>query len=165
MKIYELKLSDFDVLLNGLLKPVQHTKNFVVNYLINYYVQFIFFFASFDTNPTARHSVYSVIIGGFFYWTSMFCTNQASVQKCMSLKSIGTAKTAIYFSVFGELFCYFWCFIVVWLPDQNCALNTHTADRKRTIMRILNIKINFKLKFFGLKSFTIHLKGWLFSTG
>uniref|UniRef100_A0A182UIZ1 Sodium/solute symporter n=1 Tax=Anopheles melas TaxID=34690 RepID=A0A182UIZ1_9DIPT len=58
-------------------------------------------FFNFDPNPTTRHSVFSVIIGGFFYWTSMFCTNQASVQKCMSLKSLKTAKHALYFSLLG----------------------------------------------------------------
>ncbi|XP_052899302.1 sodium-coupled monocarboxylate transporter 1 [Anopheles moucheti] len=58
-------------------------------------------FFNFDPNPTTRHSVFSVIIGGFFYWTSMFCTNQASVQKCMSLKSLKTAKLALYFSLIG----------------------------------------------------------------
>ncbi|XP_053674462.1 sodium-coupled monocarboxylate transporter 1 [Anopheles nili] len=58
-------------------------------------------FFNFDPDPTTRHSVFSVIIGGFFYWTSMFCTNQASVQKCMSLKSLQTAKLALYFSLLG----------------------------------------------------------------
>ncbi|XP_058065900.1 sodium-coupled monocarboxylate transporter 1 [Anopheles bellator] len=58
-------------------------------------------FFNFDPKPTTRHSVFSVIIGGFFYWTSMFCTNQASVQKCMSLKSLKTAKQALYLAVFG----------------------------------------------------------------
>uniref|UniRef100_A0A182MPI4 Amino acid transporter transmembrane domain-containing protein n=1 Tax=Anopheles culicifacies TaxID=139723 RepID=A0A182MPI4_9DIPT len=58
-------------------------------------------FFNFDPDPTTRHSVFSVIIGGFFYWTSMFCTNQASVQKCMSLKSLKTAKLALYFSLIG----------------------------------------------------------------
>ncbi|XP_058122991.1 sodium-coupled monocarboxylate transporter 1 [Anopheles ziemanni] len=58
-------------------------------------------FFNFDPNPTTRHTVWSVIIGGFFYWTSLFCTNQASVQKCMSLKSLKTAKRALYFSLLG----------------------------------------------------------------
>ncbi|XP_050094716.1 sodium-coupled monocarboxylate transporter 1 [Anopheles aquasalis] len=58
-------------------------------------------FFNFDPNPTTRHSVWSVIIGGFFYWTSMFCTNQASVQKCMSLKSLKTAKHALYLALLG----------------------------------------------------------------
>lgn len=56
-----------------------------------------------STNPTTRHSIFSVVIGGFFYWTSLFCTNQASVQKCMSLKSMKKAKTAICFAILGKL--------------------------------------------------------------
>ncbi|XP_059613667.1 sodium-coupled monocarboxylate transporter 2 [Phlebotomus argentipes] len=58
-------------------------------------------FANFDLNPTTRHSVFSIVIGGFFYWSSMFCTNQASVQKCMSLKQLKRAKMAIYLAVIG----------------------------------------------------------------
>lgn len=63
-----------------------------------------------DANPTTRHSVYSVIIGGFFYWTSLFCTNQASVQKCMSLKSINKAKKAIYFAILGLVLVFLFNF-------------------------------------------------------
>lgn len=63
-----------------------------------------------DVNPTTRHSVYSVIIGGFFYWTSLFCTNQASVQKCMSLKSINKAKKAIYFAILGLVLVFLFNF-------------------------------------------------------
>ncbi|KAL1378614.1 hypothetical protein pipiens_003947 [Culex pipiens pipiens] len=63
-----------------------------------------------DVNPTTRHSVYSVIIGGFFYWTSLFCTNQASVQKCMSLKSLNKAKKAIYFAILGLVLVFLFNF-------------------------------------------------------
>lgn len=56
---------------------------------------------SFNMNPTTRHTVWSVMIGGFFYWTSLFCTNQASVQKCMSLKSLKLAKIALGFAILG----------------------------------------------------------------
>ncbi|XP_055532452.1 sodium-coupled monocarboxylate transporter 1 isoform X2 [Wyeomyia smithii] len=63
-----------------------------------------------STNPTTRHSVYSVIIGGFFYWTSLFCTNQAAVQKCMSLKSLKKAKTAIYLSILGLVLVFLFNF-------------------------------------------------------
>ncbi|KAH8278221.1 hypothetical protein KR044_002558 [Drosophila immigrans] len=58
-------------------------------------------FFNFDPDPTARHTVWSVVIGGFFYWTSLFCTNQASVQKCMSLKSLKLAKIALGFAIIG----------------------------------------------------------------
>uniref|UniRef100_A0A1A9ZMT8 Sodium-coupled monocarboxylate transporter 1 n=1 Tax=Glossina pallidipes TaxID=7398 RepID=A0A1A9ZMT8_GLOPL len=58
-------------------------------------------FFNFNMDPTTRHSVWSVVIGGFFYWTSLFCTNQASVQKCMSLKSLKLAKVALGFAILG----------------------------------------------------------------
>ncbi|CRL00147.1 CLUMA_CG013423, isoform A [Clunio marinus] len=54
-----------------------------------------------DTNPQTRHSVFSVIIGGFFYWTSLLCVNQATVQKAMSLKSLSKARIALALSIFG----------------------------------------------------------------
>lgn len=46
-----------------------------------------------DPSPTVRHSFWSVVIGGTFYWTTMFCSNQASVQKYLSVESIGQART------------------------------------------------------------------------
>ncbi|XP_023301117.2 putative sodium-dependent multivitamin transporter [Lucilia cuprina] len=58
-------------------------------------------FFNFNFDPTTRHTVWSVVIGGFFYWTSLFCTNQASVQKCMSLKSLRLAKIALGFAILG----------------------------------------------------------------
>ncbi|XP_067646548.1 sodium-coupled monocarboxylate transporter 1 [Eurosta solidaginis] len=58
-------------------------------------------FFNFNFDPTTRHTVWSVVIGGFFYWTSLFCTNQASVQKCMSLKSLKLAKVALGFAILG----------------------------------------------------------------
>ncbi|XP_001657719.2 sodium-coupled monocarboxylate transporter 1 isoform X2 [Aedes aegypti] len=63
-----------------------------------------------STNPTTRHSVYSVVIGGFFYWTSLFCTNQASVQKCMSLKSMKKAKKAVCFAILGLVLVFLFNF-------------------------------------------------------
>ncbi|XP_013106181.1 sodium-coupled monocarboxylate transporter 1 [Stomoxys calcitrans] len=58
-------------------------------------------FFNFNMDPTTRHTVWSVVIGGFFYWTSLFCTNQASVQKCMSLKSLKLARIALGFAILG----------------------------------------------------------------
>ncbi|KAH8250958.1 hypothetical protein KR026_000293 [Drosophila bipectinata] len=79
-------------------------------------------FFNMDPSPTTRHTVWSVVIGGFFYWTSLFCTNQASVQKCMSLKSLRLAKIALGFAIIG--------LIVVFLLNFYTGLMvfTHYAD-------------------------------------
>ncbi|XP_034480541.1 sodium-coupled monocarboxylate transporter 1 [Drosophila innubila] len=63
-------------------------------------------FFNFNPDPTVRHTVWSVVIGGFFYWTSLFCTNQASVQKCMSLKSLKLAKIALGFAIIGLIIVF-----------------------------------------------------------
>ncbi|XP_043648291.1 sodium-coupled monocarboxylate transporter 1 [Drosophila teissieri] len=79
-------------------------------------------FFNMDPDPTTRHTVWSVVIGGFFYWTSLFCTNQASVQKCMSLKSLRLAKIALGFAIIG--------LIVVFLLNfyTGHMVFTHYAD-------------------------------------
>ncbi|XP_037043757.1 sodium-coupled monocarboxylate transporter 1-like [Bradysia coprophila] len=61
---------------------------------------------NFDINPTTRHTVFSVVVGGFFYWTSLLCTNQASVQKCMSLRKLKRANWALVLSIIGLVFVF-----------------------------------------------------------
>jgi Na+/proline symporter len=66
-------------------------------------------------NPTKRHTVFSVVIGGFFYWASLLCVNQATVQKAMSLRSLAKAKIAITLSVFGLATLFFINFYTGWM--------------------------------------------------
>ncbi|TDG52671.1 hypothetical protein AWZ03_000904 [Drosophila navojoa] len=80
-------------------------------------------FFNFDPSPTTRHTVWSVVIGGFFYWTSLFCTNQASVQKCMSLKSLKLAKIALGFAIVGLVFVFllnFYTGLMVFTHYADC---------------------------------------------
>ncbi|KAM3963394.1 sodium-coupled monocarboxylate transporter 1 [Aphomia sociella] len=57
----------------------------------------------FDMNPdpTIRHSFWSVVIGGTIYWTSMFCANQATIQKYLSVERISQVRTALWASAVG----------------------------------------------------------------
>lgn len=76
-----------------------------------------------DPNPTTRHTVWSILIGGFFYWTSLFCTNQACVQKCMSLRSIEKAKKALIFSIIGLIVVFiinFYTGLMVFRHYSHC---------------------------------------------
>ncbi|XP_017060123.1 sodium-coupled monocarboxylate transporter 1 [Drosophila ficusphila] len=80
-------------------------------------------FFNFDPSPTTRHTVWSVVIGGFFYWTSLFCTNQASVQKCMSLKSLRLAKIALGFAIIGLIAVFllnFYTGLMVFTHYSDC---------------------------------------------
>ncbi|KMQ94279.1 sodium-coupled monocarboxylate transporter 1 [Lasius niger] len=63
-------------------------------------------FFNMDPRPTVRHSFWSVVVGGTFYWTTMFCSNQASVQKYLSVESISQARIALWVSSFGMIVIY-----------------------------------------------------------
>ncbi|KAI5699745.1 hypothetical protein M8J75_007941 [Diaphorina citri] len=59
-----------------------------------------------DSDLTIKHNVWSVIIGGTVYWLSMFCASQASIQKYLSVKSIGQVRTALWVSAVGLILIY-----------------------------------------------------------
>ncbi|XP_044751036.1 sodium-coupled monocarboxylate transporter 1-like [Coccinella septempunctata] len=61
---------------------------------------------NFTSDMTVRHSFWSVVIGGTFYWLTMFCSNQASIQKYMSVQSISQVKKALWVSAFGLILVY-----------------------------------------------------------
>ncbi|GAB1867004.1 Putative sodium-dependent multivitamin transporter [Camponotus japonicus] len=63
-------------------------------------------FFNMDPRPTVRHSFWSVVIGGTFYWTTMFCSNQASVQKYLSVENISQVRIALWVSSFGMILIY-----------------------------------------------------------
>ncbi|CAH0720819.1 unnamed protein product, partial [Brenthis ino] len=62
----------------------------------------------FDMNPdpTVRHSFWSVVVGGTIYWISMFCANQASIQKYLSVERISQARIALWVSAIGLVSVY-----------------------------------------------------------
>ncbi|CAH0557553.1 unnamed protein product [Brassicogethes aeneus] len=61
---------------------------------------------NFDADFTIRHSFWSVVIGGTFYWLTMFCSNQASIQKYLSVETIGQVRKALWTSCFGLILVY-----------------------------------------------------------
>lgn len=50
---------------------------------------------SFNSSLYERQTFYSVLIGGFFYWTSFNSVNQTMVQRYMSLPNMKNARRAI----------------------------------------------------------------------
>ncbi|RZC38845.1 SSF domain containing protein, partial [Asbolus verrucosus] len=61
---------------------------------------------NFNPDPRIRHSFWSVVIGGTFYWLTMFCSNQASIQKYLSVESITQVRKALWTSCFGLILVY-----------------------------------------------------------
>ncbi|XP_066602040.1 sodium-coupled monocarboxylate transporter 1 isoform X2 [Prorops nasuta] len=80
-------------------------------------------FFNMDPSPTVRHSFWSVAIGGTFYWTTMYCSNQASIQKYLSVESISQVRTALWVSSFGLIIIYtinFLTGMVLYSVYKNC---------------------------------------------
>ncbi|XP_065351696.1 sodium-coupled monocarboxylate transporter 1 [Cloeon dipterum] len=50
---------------------------------------------NFNPNPLERHTVWSLVIGGYFYWTSFNAVNQTMVQRYLSLPTLKQAQIAI----------------------------------------------------------------------
>ena len=50
---------------------------------------------------TQRHTVWSLIIGGYFTWVSVYGINQTQVQRYISVKKRKTAEKAIWWNILG----------------------------------------------------------------
>ncbi|XP_041453782.1 sodium-coupled monocarboxylate transporter 1-like [Lytechinus variegatus] len=56
-----------------------------------------------STDVTVRHTIWGIVIGGGFNWTSVFGVNQAQVQRYLTCGSIQKAKVAILIATFGMI--------------------------------------------------------------
>ncbi|XP_067673804.1 sodium-coupled monocarboxylate transporter 1-like [Haliotis asinina] len=52
-------------------------------------------FHDFDTDPTTRHSFWSLVVGGGCMWMSLYGVNQAQVQRALSCRTIAKAQVAL----------------------------------------------------------------------
>jgi len=49
-------------------------------------------FFSFDPDPSKRHTVWSLVLGGTVVWLVVYGVNQSQVQRYMSTKTLAKAK-------------------------------------------------------------------------
>ena len=66
----------------------------------NYQTRRIEFF-NFDTALTTRHTVWSMIIGGYFTWISVYGINQTQVQRYLTVPDKSKVVKAIWWNVVG----------------------------------------------------------------
>lgn len=59
------------------------------------------YFDDFSPDPSVRHSVWSLVIGGAFLWVSVYGTNQAQVQRSLTCVSLRQAKLALWLNFPG----------------------------------------------------------------
>ncbi|XP_076326766.1 putative sodium-dependent multivitamin transporter [Tachypleus tridentatus] len=53
-------------------------------------------FFNFDPDPTVRHTVWTLAIGGIFTYTSIYGVNQAQVQRLLTIKTLKKAQLALF---------------------------------------------------------------------
>ncbi|KAF4521053.1 hypothetical protein B566_EDAN008125 [Ephemera danica] len=60
-------------------------------------------FFNFDPNPTTRHTFWTVTFGNYFNWLAACSVNQAMVQRCLAMPTVGKAKITILILALGIL--------------------------------------------------------------
>lgn len=53
-------------------------------------------FLNFDPDPTVRHTVWTLAVGGIFVYVSLYGVNQAQVQRLMTVSTLKKAQTALF---------------------------------------------------------------------
>ncbi|XP_056307530.1 sodium-coupled monocarboxylate transporter 2 [Danio aesculapii] len=62
----------------------------------------------FDASPLRRHTFWTLSVGGTFTWLGIYGVNQSTIQRCISCKTEGHARWALYLNLLGLwiiLFC------------------------------------------------------------
>lgn len=55
----------------------------------------------FDPDPSTRHTVWNVVVGGGMFWCAIYGINQAQVQRAVSVSSVHYARKAIWLNFPG----------------------------------------------------------------
>ncbi|XP_062262582.1 sodium-coupled monocarboxylate transporter 1 [Platichthys flesus] len=55
----------------------------------------------FDPDPLKRHTFWTIVVGGSVMWVSIYAINQSQVQRYISCKTLGHAKTSLYLNMIG----------------------------------------------------------------
>ncbi|XP_043243518.1 sodium-coupled monocarboxylate transporter 1-like [Amphibalanus amphitrite] len=58
-------------------------------------------FFNFDPSPGVRHTVWTLVIGGYFTWITIYGVNQAQVQRYLCVSTKRKAAAAIWINCFG----------------------------------------------------------------
>ncbi|XP_055929194.1 sodium-coupled monocarboxylate transporter 2-like isoform X1 [Argiope bruennichi] len=58
---------------------------------------------NFNPDPTVRHTFWSLTIGGFFTWLSIYAVNQAMVQRSLTIPTLKKARVVIWLNLPGNI--------------------------------------------------------------
>ncbi|KAJ6636751.1 Sodium-coupled monocarboxylate transporter 1 [Pseudolycoriella hygida] len=78
---------------------------------------------NFDIDPTVRHTIWSQIIGGLFYWTQTNAVSQNMIQRYLSLPTLKHARRALWIFIFGVVCLMLLCSyngLLIYATYRNC---------------------------------------------
>lgn len=77
----------------------------------------------FDPNPTTRHTFWTLIVGGYFTWITIYGVNQAQVQRYLSVQTRQMAVNALWINLVGLFVLMITCAfggMVVYAKYHDC---------------------------------------------
>ncbi|CAG7827437.1 unnamed protein product [Allacma fusca] len=80
-------------------------------------------FFNFSMDPRERHTVWGLVIGGYFTWIALYGTNQAQIQRYVSVPTLKQAQKAIWInflnlSALMSICCY--AGLIVYSKYKDC---------------------------------------------
>ncbi|XP_047510069.1 sodium-coupled monocarboxylate transporter 1-like [Pieris napi] len=94
-----------------------------------------------DFNPTTRHTIWNLVIGGVIYWLQANSVNQTMVQRYLALPTLRAAKWSVCLFCIGIsiLYCFcLYCGLLIYARFYNCdPLQTKLAKAKDQLLPLL----------------------------
>lgn len=76
-----------------------------------------------NINPTIRHSLWSQVVGGFFYWLQTNAVSQNMIQRYLALPSVKAGRRALCIFVTGVILLMCICTyngLLIYATYRNC---------------------------------------------
>ncbi|XP_059152872.1 sodium-coupled monocarboxylate transporter 1-like isoform X3 [Physella acuta] len=65
-----------------------------------------------NPDPKVRHSIWSMVFGGWAFWMYLYGVNQAQVQRCLSCPTVRKAQLAMWINLPGLMFIVSTCCMI-----------------------------------------------------
>ncbi|XP_071876026.1 sodium-coupled monocarboxylate transporter 1 isoform X1 [Bombus fervidus] len=98
-----------------------------------------------DWSPLTRHTIWSLVVGGFFHWLQVSVINQNMIQRYLALPTLKSARRALWTFIVGVLILIGICgyagmLIYAWYHECD-PLTTKLAGAKDQLLPLLVMNI------------------------
>ncbi|XP_078051192.1 sodium-coupled monocarboxylate transporter 1 [Augochlora pura] len=98
-----------------------------------------------DWNPLTRHTIWSLVVGGFFHWLQISAINQNMIQRYLSLPTLKSARRALWIFIVGVVIIMGTCgyaglLIYAWYHECD-PLTTKLAGAKDQLLPLLVMNV------------------------